>query len=357
MHGNILNKLSPLREFLSILACQKKKDRADADYWNSHPVKVAILDSGVIADTVCFPAITGASFIEDLTEDSHWHTITNPHGTIMASLVRKINPNCHIYAARTHHGPDMQGGDVNATINVSLNISGPDPSLTDFTSQALDWAMNQEADIICISWTCAKDLDEDDYTNLENKISDAGGKCLIFCATGDNGPSAEKSFPAAFPSPFSICSCSITGIPSANAEIENSEFFVPAEELFVEIPQYLNQGRNDSANGSSAATAVAAGLAALILSLARFAFHNGQDTAQGSGDDVPKPDDHDLEETVSRLKRRTMMERVFKYMCGGGSEKFVQPWNVFPAELKNERVDANKQRIAEFIRAAKGAKL
>ncbi len=82
-----------------------------------------MLGSGVNADTASFPAITGASFIEDSTDDSHWHTITNPHGTIMASLVRKINPNVHIYAARTHHGPNMQGGDVNATIKVSLELA------------------------------------------------------------------------------------------------------------------------------------------------------------------------------------------------------------------------------------------
>ena len=85
-----------------------------------NPVKVAILDSGIYADSSLFPALTGASFIEDMsTKDSHWHTVTNPHGTSMASLIRKIDPTCHIYAARTHRGPDMKGGDVNATIKVS----------------------------------------------------------------------------------------------------------------------------------------------------------------------------------------------------------------------------------------------
>jgi len=113
-----------------------------------------------------------------------------------------------------------------------------------------------------------------------------GGKSLIFCAKGDNGPSVEESFPAAFPSPFGICSCSVSGIPSASAETNHAEFLVPAEELCVDIPQYLDQGGKDSADGSSAATAVAAGLAALIISLARFAFYSVEDTTSESEDDI-----------------------------------------------------------------------
>jgi len=113
--------LAPLRDFLSRLDNLQRNERADTDYLKSKPVKVAILDSGVDADKAWFPTLTGASFIEDLTVDSHWHTITNPHGTIVASIVQNINPNCHVYAARTHHGFNMQGGDVDATIKVSLN--------------------------------------------------------------------------------------------------------------------------------------------------------------------------------------------------------------------------------------------
>ena len=116
-----MDRLSPLREFIGGLEGLKADVRADRDYLKERPVKVAVLDSGVFADSCLFPALSGASFIEDLTStDSHWHTATNPHGTKMASLIRKLDPTCHVLAARTHHGAEMQGGDVNATIKVSL---------------------------------------------------------------------------------------------------------------------------------------------------------------------------------------------------------------------------------------------
>lgn len=117
----MLDRLSPLREFIGGLDRLKADVRADRDYLKKKPVKVAVLDSGVFADSCLFPALTGASFIEDFTStDSHWHTASNPHGTKMVSLIRKLDPTCHVLAARTHHSPDMQGGDVNATIKVSL---------------------------------------------------------------------------------------------------------------------------------------------------------------------------------------------------------------------------------------------
>ena len=83
-------------------------------------IKVAILDSGVYANRSIFPHLTGGSFVEDTaTADSHWHTVTNPHGTMMASLINEVNPYCHIYAARTHFGADMHGGDVHSVNKVS----------------------------------------------------------------------------------------------------------------------------------------------------------------------------------------------------------------------------------------------
>lgn len=56
--------------------------------------------------------------------------------------------------------------------------------------------MKQKADIICISWTCAKGLDENDYTNLENKISEVGGKSLMQQAT--TAPRQRNHFPLPF---------------------------------------------------------------------------------------------------------------------------------------------------------------
>ena len=144
---NVLDKLGPINTFSTMLKSLKDGVMPERDYMISHPVRVGILDSGVYANSAIFPNLTGASFIEDLsTDDSHWHTVTNPHGTIMASLIRKISPNCHLFAARTHFGSDMHGGDVGAIVQVR---SGPVPS------NALIFA---HTSIVYRRWTGSSDI-------------------------------------------------------------------------------------------------------------------------------------------------------------------------------------------------------
>ena len=227
--------------------------------------------------------------------------------------------------------------------------------------------MSHKADVICISWTCAEDLDDKDSGDLETEIQEAAKNSLIFCATGDKGPTAKESYPAGFKTPFKICSCSISGQPSNNAETKNAEFYLPAEDLNVAIPKYLNQGDKGAADGSSAATAIAAGLATLLLSLARFAYYRLEDgysiseaddqDNSGIMDDYPdrwgRAEVQRAEDQVANLKKRSVMERVFKHMCCG-AEKFVQPWGVFPNDLVGVDFEKAKRSVADFLdRASK----
>ena len=214
-------------------------------------------------------------------------------------------------------------------------------------------------DVICISWTCSDKLTNADKSRLEKKIiQDAGRDSVVFCATGDKGPSTkQKSYPAGFASPFEICNCSIAGDPSANAEPQHSDFILPAENLLVDVPKYLNKDGNEMASGSSAATAVAAGLVALILTLASFAFYPEEQRSSDADGDWPKPDmrskrfESEVQGKLDHLKLRSTMEKVLKFLCDG-SEKFVQPWRVLPLDLEYEEFSSAKRRIAEFLDAA-----
>lgn len=241
-------------------------------------------------------------------------------------------------------------------------------TLTNVDTKALEWAMAHKADIICMSWTCAGDVTEYDVGELETKIQEAAKNSLIFCTTGDKGSSAKPSYPAGFANSFSISSCSISGEPSANVEKENTEFYLPAENLDVVLPAYLNIKSNVPENRSSVATALAAGLATLVLTLARFAYHGLKDKSLD-----PEPVDSDTEvksdisdsyssgrlspqfqqaeDQVVHLKKRSMMERVFKYMCNG-SEKFVQPWEVLPMDLTDKDEEDAKKSVASFLKSA-----
>ena len=229
--------------------------------------------------------------------------------------------------------------------------------------------MRHEADIICISWTCAENLDDNDIGKLETKIQKAAKNSLIFCATGDKGPFAERSYPAGFSVPIKICSCSISGMPSRNAESQNADFYVPAEDLDVPVPRYLNLGAKGAAQGSSAATAIAAGLATLILSLARFAYYGLDDESseyeaidsdnsdfkynysESFSSRKSPPQVQHAEERVAQLKKRSIMDRVFKHMCCN-TEHFVQPWGVFPKDLVGLDFDEAKKSVADFLNRA-----
>ncbi len=234
--------------------------------------------------------------------------------------------------------------------------------------------MSHTVDVICISWTCAEGLDLNDFGDLEEMIMKAANNSLIFCATGDKGPSAKKSYPAGFKNPFKICSCSISGQPSHNAEVENTEFYVPAEDLDVALPKYLILGDKEKPDGSSAATAIAAGLATIVLSLARFAYYELEDdssateTDDSDNSDIKSdysghisspallPEVQKAESRVRQLKRRSIMERVFQHMCCN-SDKFVQPWEVFPMDLVGLEIEKAKKSVADFLERASGRKV
>ena len=226
--------------------------------------------------------------------------------------------------------------------------------------------MNEQVDIISISWTCPKDPGPDQLEDLRTKINEASQKSLVFCATGDNGPNAEKSYPAGFPNAFGVSSCALNGTPPAYAEPQNAQFTIPAEGIEVQLPPHLKDLGNGSTGGSSAATAVAAGLASLILVCARFAYHPSTEPATSPGEKrrsaffalsssapgaykeplMPRKIDV-VEAMVAKFRGQHHMENTFKYMCQGTA--WVQPWNVFPTTIAKMDTDTAKTEIRNFL--------
>ena len=67
------------------------------------PIKIAIIDNGTdsLRSTIANNIADGISFMED--EDGRrlpWWTVSDPHGTQMASLIQQVNPHCLLYCAR-----------------------------------------------------------------------------------------------------------------------------------------------------------------------------------------------------------------------------------------------------------------
>ena len=217
--------------------------------------------------------------------------------------------------------------------------------------------MNEQVDIISISWTCPKDPGPDQLEDLRMKINEASQKSLIFCATGDNGPNAEKSYLAGFPNAFGVSSCALNGTPPPYAEPQNAQFSVPAKEIEVQLPPHLKYVGNGATGGSSAATAVAAGLASLILVCARFAYHHSAEpfmtpsekrrSAFAGKEPLPTRKADGVEAMVAKFRGQHHMENTFKYMCQGTA--WVQPWSVFPRTLAKMDIDRAKIEIRDIL--------
>lgn len=176
-----------------------------------------------------------------------------------------------------------------------------------------------------MSWTFEKT--EDNQHILEGQLKDAvaaasNKNILMFCSTGDQGKCAnDYIYPACLPSVFKIGGAK----PSGNDRdwTEDSHFTFPGEDLKVEIPSYIGSGQDSRASGSSLATALASGLAALILYC------------------IDATDNDQLRE---RARSYISMKKAFKKMTKADQPKYIRAWEWLKPELADlNKVEGRKQ--------------
>ena len=185
-----------------------------------------------------------------------------------------------------------------------------------------------------MSWsleeTPENELLRDDLLEAVNK---AASKSILFAATGDRFEGAKVSFfPACWDNVISICSTDINGNPSKSAEHSASNFWLAGEGLPVKLPRYLvsnEKGEPASIHGSSGATALAAGLASLILTCVRFAFYPEDKAENMLEKDAEFRAKRLVEAKFKAYKTTQTMRKVFKNMCSPAGPYFVQPWEKF----------------------------
>lgn len=180
----------------------------------------------------------------------------------------------------------------------------------------MKWAVKNEVDIISISWTGPKEVNKDLQDALKTEIRTAviTAGILVFCATGDQGQDAMSSYPASYEETISIASTTRQGVSSPRTEEGNASFLLPTEGIETKTPDYLPPSAE--LKGSSAATAVASGLASLILTCARFAYRDYKSTTSAQNDMAEKQ--------VSKFKKNITMQTMFSNLCSP-NRKSVQP--------------------------------
>jgi hypothetical protein len=278
-------------------------------------VRVAVIDSG-FADTrdntelpisgqvlrkierrpITYKDFTGG-------DSSHVDNRKDLHGTWCASILMQTAPNAELYVANV----------------VRPNKKGQQPK---HVADAIIWAMENEVDIISMSFGW-----ETEMQDVDEQIDLARQKGILFFAAASNdGDRAQDhgKYPASKQTVYCVYSCHGTGRSSnfnPRPPLGDIGLMFPGEGLTIlEADHKPVQGvqmdtevgviRKD---GTSYATPIAAGTAAMVLDLARQELK-------------------DSEEVERRLKKVEGMSEVFLAMCGRdvqeGGYRHVKPWTI-----------------------------
>ncbi|EFX04256.1 intracellular serine protease [Grosmannia clavigera kw1407] len=213
-------------------------------------IRVAVIDNGTdrTQPSIRNRIVAGCSWVRAGQQEHHnpelpWWMVSDPHGTQMASLIAQASSYCRLYVARVGRGR-----------------SDIDPHAA---ANAVHWAVQHNVDIISISWTLKG---RENVKILQEAVNDAiRSRTLVFCSTPDQGIYAEAA--DRLNGVISVSAADRYGHPTSKSSGEtHADVYVPGENVFAPTPAYLGNAPTD-VSGSSVATALAAGIAALSLLL------------------------------------------------------------------------------------------
>lgn len=291
-------------------------------------VKVAIFDTGFEADN-------SNPFIQELWRDidrkRRWKSwVSNPaimedangHGTHCALSLHKIAPAAELYIGRVCvNGHDLTGETVEEAITHCVN----------------EW----NVDILSMSFGLPHGSAA--LRALAPAIEHAAKhKTLMFAAAGNGGMGNPRIYPAGYDNVFSIFSACDNGKPSdsnPNPRVRGWNFYCLGEH--VTMPR--SGAPNKTMSGSSVATPIAAGFAALVLEFYRQPKIAGQHA-------IREPD---------KLKTIHGMSAVFLKMIQHDAEVItdpygpwrpIEPWNLLAVPLVHRTGDADLELEQRRVR-------
>ncbi|KAH0558881.1 hypothetical protein GP486_004487 [Trichoglossum hirsutum] len=229
------------------------------------PIRVALIDDGIDATQTNLHRniVKGVSYCAR-PGSSEWNSYyaTGDHGTLMADLICRICPEAQLYVAKLD---EYQAENGNRQITAAS------------AAKAVKWAIENDVHIISMSWTIERTAqNEADISALESEIKKAVKRnILLFCTANDQGNQKDKSYPANCDSKklFRIGAATASGEKWEWVGAGQTDFIFPGEKVLVQ-PRHGSLLTNCQAmSGSSIATALASGLAALILYLVEIDDH------------------------------------------------------------------------------------
>lgn len=315
------------------------------------PVEIALIDDGadITHPDLRGMKIPGKSF-HHYQEGStwrvspYWNSASN-HGTLMARLIHRICPSAIIHVIKLETFP--VGNSAKLQINTDSVIEVKQyfkllmhkekvSACTNAFMQAIKYASDIDVQIISMSWTIRQptgpklqEFDTAVHSAIDLK------KILMFCAASDQGKSTDSTYPHNSNAKiFRIGAAKATGsIADMVGGEQELSFIFPGHKLVIDRrDDFDDRGIShfDAHSGSSVATALATGLAALVIECVRLGVWYSE-TAGRTNTSITITK-HDLEE----LRDRGRMESVLK--CIGTdrntNHKYIEVWKVFPAITK-----------------------
>ncbi|KAJ5372518.1 hypothetical protein N7517_004524 [Penicillium concentricum] len=240
------------------------------------PIVVGLIDDGVNTghpDLTTYK-FTGTSFHEyddDQKIRPFWDS-TAGHGTVMARMIHRIAPNVRLHVCRLQTHFSENETDVKIDPQSAVD--------------AIHDCINSGVHVISISWT----IPPPESQSLRKEFSDAITEAiqrdiLVFCSVSDQGKRADDTYPLNCGSSgiFRIGAAKASGEIWGNVgEPDKLDFAFPGYEVMTKDPAISGAIEKFTAHtGSSVATAIASGFAALIMEWIRvgcvYELENSED--------------------------------------------------------------------------------
>ncbi|RTE83626.1 hypothetical protein BHE90_001802 [Fusarium euwallaceae] len=318
--------------------------------------QVALIDDGVdICDLDTYNNLvkaTGLSYCPpEGRSERPWHRSSNGHGTIMANMIVRINPWVSLYIMRIQEGPGRDGSRV---------------IYADSAARAIQGAVDLDVDIISISWTVRNKLETGAQTakddkekqtmesmavdNLDAAVGRAirDDKVLMFCSTSDDIQlSAMETLPyqRGQKSIFRIGAALPLGQRDHQSEDEDKiDLYLPGNRVAAALNP-RSAGVVKYHDGSSVSTALAAGLASLIMHCAHVAWQHVESKKLGG--------ENRFQGLREALRKRQNMHTAFTNIDvpDWNKKKYLPVWKIFGPVA--ERMNAEKtddKKLDELVK-------
>ncbi|KAL6906988.1 hypothetical protein GGI43DRAFT_380509 [Trichoderma evansii] len=314
-----------MKDFRRLLFdAERYYERGKVEETIEEPIKIALIDDGVDVKDLEFSFIGGRTFCtrdEEHNLNDPYYVSSTGHGTIMAKQIHLLCPRAQFYVLRLEDHASEEG---------SRQITAKS------AAQAIMAAVRKKVHIISMSWTIDPPEDEEERRLLDLAIGTAANEnILLFCSASDKGAKSSETYPSkATKKIFTIGAATSSGMADPwVGNLGNINFTFPGTKVEMDGLR-TDDSSSREVSGSSIATALAAGLAGLVLYCVqvRLLLSTDQEKQKARRD-------------FQLLKQHDYMMKALKDIgtTEESNHKFIEVWEVFGKKVEEkERYDQER---------------